>query len=42
MIEIFCFDFERQYIKSEFLVDHNMQNSEPVILEVKICKETYG
>ena len=22
MIEIFCFDFEWQYIKSEFLADH--------------------
>ena len=22
MVEIFCFDFEWQYIKSEFLADH--------------------
>ena len=42
MIEIFCFDFKWQYVKSEFWPITNMQNSEPMILKVKICKETYS
>ena len=42
MIEIFCFDFDDNTSNLSFWPITNMQNSEPVILKVKTCKETYS
>ena len=42
MVEILCFDFEWQYIKSEFLADHKHAEFGTRDFKGKICKETYS
>ena len=42
MVEILCFDLNGDTSNLSFRPITNTQNLEPVILKVKICKETYS
>ena len=42
MVEILCFDFEWQYIKSEFSADHKHAEFGTRDFKGKICKEIYS